>query len=262
MDRNSVTAALLRSINDRITVREYGDGLLVDLPLTYSDSDSVRLLVEPMGTGVRVSDRASAYERLLLADVNTDTGRAAEAIATTVRVAGLTNVGGEEDEIATFGPLEDLGGMILGVAQASIRVEQLRWLAVRRAPVRFADRVVERVQSAAGRDWKVERNASLRLRSGRERTVTVAVETPAATAYVQALSAQDKDHAAEHCFYLYSWADAPAQSRVAALDGKRSEWPGELLNELGSVADVEFLGDAGAVESAVQRALRDTAAAH
>ncbi|MFD3897302.1 hypothetical protein ACFW5U_23435 [Streptomyces rochei] len=262
MDRNSVIAALLRSINDRIVVHDYGDGLLVDLPLTYSDGDSVRLLVEPLGTGVRVSDQASAYERLLLADVNTDTGRAAEAIASTVRVAGLANVGGEEDEIATFGPLEDLGTMMLNVAQASIRVEQLRWLAVRRAPVRFADRVVERVQSVARRDWKVERNASLRLRSGRERSVTVAVETPTAAAYVQALSVKDKDQAAEHCYYLFSWADVPAQSRVAALDGKRSDWPSEVLSELGSVADVEFFGDKDAVESAVQRALQGAAAAH
>jgi hypothetical protein len=261
MDRTSVTASLLRSINDRITVHEYGDGLLVDLPLTYGDGDSVRLLVEPMGAGVRVSDRAAAYERLLLADVNTDTGRVTEAITTTVRVAGLANVGGEEDELATFGPLDDLGAMILAVAQASIRVEQLRWLAVRRAPVRFADRVVERVQSAAGRDWKVERNAPLRLQSGRERAVTVAIETPTAAAYVQALSAKDKDHAAEHCFYLFTWADVPAQSRVAALDGERSDWPSGLLGELGSVADVEFLDDEGAVESAVRRALRETAAA-
>ncbi|MDX3866865.1 hypothetical protein [Streptomyces europaeiscabiei] len=262
MDRNSVVAALLSFINDRIVTHKYGDGLLADLPVTYSDGDSVRLLLEPLGAGVRVSDQASAYERLLLADVNTDTGRVAEAIATTIRVAGLANIGSEDDEIATFGPLEDLGTMMLAVAQASIRVEQLRWLAVRRAPVRFADKVVERVQSVAKRDWKVERNASLRLRSGRERAVTVAVETPTAAAYVQALSAKDKDQAAEHCYYLFSWADVPQQSRVAALDGQRSEWPSELLSELGSVADVEFFENQGAVESAIQRALRETATAH
>jgi hypothetical protein len=125
MEPSSIVAALLRSVNDRITVHAYGDGLLADLPLTYSDGDSVRLLVEPLGAGVRVSDRASAYERLLLADVNTDTGRAAEAIAATVRAAGLANVGGEEDEIATFGPAGDLGTMVLAVAQASIRVAAL-----------------------------------------------------------------------------------------------------------------------------------------
>ncbi|MGW0821848.1 hypothetical protein [Streptomyces sp. NPDC002845] len=262
MDPNSVVAALLSSINDRILIHEYGDGLLVDLPLTYSDGDSVRLLLEPLGTGVRVSDQASAYERLLLADVNTETGRVAEAIATTVRVAGLANVGSEDDEIATFGPLEDLGTMMLAVAQASIRVEQLRWLAVRRSPVRFADRVVERVQSVAKRDWRVERNASVRLRSGRERAVTVAVETATAAAYVQALSVKDKDQAAEHCYYLFSWADVPTRSRVAALDGKRSDWPSEILSELGSVADVEFFGKQGAVESAIRRALHETAPTH
>lgn len=259
MDRASVIGALLHSINDEITIHEYGDGLLVDLPLTYSDGDSVRLMLEPMGTGVRISDQAAAYERLLMAEVNTSSGRAADAIAATIRSSGLVNVGGEEDEIATFGPADDLGIMLLNVAQASMRVEQLRWLAVRRTPTRFADRVVQRVQSVARRDWRVERNAPLLLRSGRERSVTVAVETPAATAYVQALSAKDKDQAAEHCYYLFNWADVPSGSRVAALDGDPDAWPSALVTELATVADVEFFANTGAVERALNRALTTAA---
>jgi len=119
-------SALLGAINDQIVVHPYADSLLVDLPLTYSDGDSVRLLVEPLGSGVRVSDRASAFERLLLADVNTDTGRVAEAISAAIGAAGLSDIGGEEDEIATFGPMEDLSGMVIAVAQAALKVEQLR----------------------------------------------------------------------------------------------------------------------------------------
>ncbi|MGW4559926.1 hypothetical protein ACWEOV_40890 [Streptomyces sp. NPDC004365] len=261
MDKRVVIGALLTSINDEIITHEYGDGLLVDLPLTYSDGDSVRLLVEPMGSGVRVSDQASAYERLLMADVNPDAGRVAEAIAATVRTANLSNVGGEVDELATFGPLDDVGVMLLSVAQAAMRVEQLRWLAVRRAPMRFSERVIERVQAVARRDWKIERNASIPLTSGRERLVTLAVEAPNATAYVQALSAKDREQSAEHCYYLFSWADVPSGTRVAALDGAPNNWPSELVSELGTVADVEFFANSGSLERAVERALASSAAA-
>jgi hypothetical protein len=259
MDKRTVVSALLGTINDQIAVHPYGDALLVDLPLGYSDGDSVRLLLEPLGSGVRISDRASAYERLMLAEVNTDGGKAAEAVAATVRTAGLSNIGGEEDEIATYGPIEELGAMLLAVGQASMKVEQLRWLAVRRPPLRFADRVVERVQAVARRDWRVERNAAIRLTSGRERPVTVAVETPAARAYVQALSSKDREQAAEHCFYLFNWADVPSDSRVAALDGSRDGWPSELIGELSTVASVQFYEDSGSLEKAVQKALVSSA---
>jgi hypothetical protein len=126
VDEETVVRALLGVIDGRVVVHPYADSLLVDLPLTYSDGDSVRLLVEPLGSEARVSDRASAFERLILADVNTDTGRVAEAISATIRAAGLSNIGGEEDEIATFGPVEDLGGMVIAVAQAALKAEQLR----------------------------------------------------------------------------------------------------------------------------------------
>ncbi len=261
MDKRVVISALLSSINDEIVTHEYGDGLLVDLPLTFSDGDSVRLLVEPMGSGVRVSDQASAYERLLMADVNPDAGRAAEAISATIRTAGLSNVGGEADELATFGPLDDLGAMVLAVAQTAMRVEQLRWLAVRRAPTRFSERVMERVQAAAHQNWRIERNASIPLTSGRERMVTLAVEAPNGTAYVQALSAKDREQSAEHCYYLFSWADVPSGTRVAALDGTSSNWPSELVSELSTVAEVEFFANTGSLERAVERALASSAAA-
>jgi len=126
VDEETVVRALLGAIDGRVVVRPYADSLLVDLPLTYGDGDSVRLLVEPLGSGVRVSDRASAFGRLILADVNADGGRVAEAIAAAIRTAGLSNIGGEGDEIVTFGPMEDLGGMVVAVAQAALKVEQLR----------------------------------------------------------------------------------------------------------------------------------------
>jgi len=255
VDKRTVISALLGSINDEIATHEYGDGLLVDLPLTYSDGDSVRLMVEPMGTGVKVSDQASSYERLLMADVNPDSGKVAEAIAATIRTARLSNVGGEVDEIATFGPLEDLGTMLISVAQAAIRVEQLRWLALRRTPVRFSERVVERVRAMAQQKWHVERNAAIPLTSGRQRVVTLSVAAPEATAYVQALSTRDREQSAEHCFYLFSWSDVPSGTRVAALDGHRTEWPNELVSELSTVADVEFFANTESFERAIGRAL-------
>jgi hypothetical protein len=256
---STVISALLGATNDGTTVHEYGDGFLVDLPLTYSDGDSVRLLIEPVGGGYRVSDQASAQERLLMADVTTEHGRVAEAIAATIRAAGLVNIGGEADELAVFGSAEDLGRSIWAVGSAAMRIEQLRWLAVRRPPVKFAERVVERVTNAAREGWKVRKNAPIRLTSGRERPVTVAVTQGTTAAYVQALSSSDFEKAAEHCHYLFSFAEDRHTGRVAALAGEPGSWPSAIVKELGSIADIEYFGRPGSLESAVERALAGTA---
>jgi hypothetical protein len=51
-------------------VHPYGDGVLVDLPIRYGDGEAVRLLVEPVGDGYRVSDRCQVADRLLVAGVS------------------------------------------------------------------------------------------------------------------------------------------------------------------------------------------------
>lgn len=150
MEAKTALGAVLRALNDHTMAYPYGDGLLVDLPFAYGDGDAVRVLVEPMGAGYRVSDRATAATLLLMAGVNIAEGRAAEAFAESMRAIGLNGLDSAPGEITTFGHGDDLGRLILDVAQASLRVDQLRWLATRQPRVKFVDRVTERVRVWAG----------------------------------------------------------------------------------------------------------------
>jgi hypothetical protein len=243
VDPTMTVGAILRTINDQTIVRPYGDGLLVDLPLTYGDGDAVRVLVEPMGSGFRVSDRAVAATQLSMAGVNVAAGRPAEAFAETVRNAGLSGLNTAPGELATFGTAQDLGRLVLDVAQASMRVEQLRWLAVRHSLTRFPDRVVDRVKSWAQDSRQVQREALVSLRSGRKRQVTLRVSSRSRSAYIQAVSSRDRDQAAEHCYYIFDLSEVPKENRIAALDGGREDWPSEIISELASVGDVEFFAD-------------------
>lgn len=241
MNSETVVGAILRAVNDHSLTQPYGDGLLVDLPLTYGDGDSVRLLVEPIGDGYRVSDRATATTLLSMAGVNFDHGRPAEAIAEAARLSGLNGFDAVPGELATYGPKETLGELVLAVAQASMRVDQLRWLAVKQPPVRFPDRVVTRIKAWATNDGRrVQREAPVRLTSGRQRPVTVQVPSANKAAYVQAVSGRDQEQAAEHCFHIFSLSEVPKQQRIAALDGSQDDWSPAIVRELESVSDVEF----------------------
>lgn len=248
MEANAVIGAVLRAINDSTVVLPYGDGLLVDLPLSYGDGDGVRVLVEPMGTGFRASDRGAAATLLTMAGVNLTSGRAAEAFAETLRAAGLNGFDSVAGEVATFGAADDLGKLVLMVAQASLRMDQLRWLAPRQPGTRFVDRVSDRVTVWAGRTRKVQREAPIPLASGRSRPVTVRVANDGKAAYVQALSLREPDQAAEHCYHLFGLSTIAKDNRVAALAGSERDWPAAIVAELRTVGDVEFFDDPVSLE--------------
>lgn len=248
MDAVTAIGAVLRAVNDHTVVHPYGDGLLVDLPLTYGDGDGVRVLVEPMGSGYRVTDRATAATLLAMAGVNLSAGRAAEAFGEIMRNAGLNGVNAEPGEIATFGVSDDLGRLILDVAQASLRADQLRWLAPRQAGMRFVDRVTDRVSVWAGRTRKLQRDAPIPLQSGRTRSVTLRVANDGTAAYVQAVSLRDPDQAAEHCYHIFGLSKIPRENRVAALDGSERDWSPAIVTELRTVSDVEFFDDPFSLE--------------
>jgi hypothetical protein len=240
MNSSDVVAAISRTMIGQTSVRPYGDGLLVDLALTYSDGDAVRVLVESMGTGYRVSDRGTAATLLSMAGVNLSTGRPAEAFANTMRADDLNGINAVDGELATFGAATDLGQLILNVAQASMRVEQLRWLAKQRSLVKFSEMVVERV-----RDWvvdsrRVQREAPVPLRSGRSRSVTLCVSSGDRAAYIQAVGSSDKEQAAEHCYYVFDLSEVPKEHRIAALRGGKPDWPPAIVSELATVSDVAF----------------------
>ncbi|MGC5378747.1 hypothetical protein ACPXB1_09785 [Micromonospora sp. DT68] len=243
VDATTVIGAVLRAANDNTVAHPYGDGLLVDLPLAYGDGDGVRVLVEPMGTGFRVSDRATAATLLAMAGVNLFAGRAAEAFAEITRGAGLNGVNAVPGELATFGTADDLGRLILAVAQASLRADQLRWLAPRQAGMRFVDRVADRVTVWAGRTRHLQRDAPIPLGSGRTRSVTVRVANDGKAAYVQALSLRDPDQAAEHCYHVFGLSTIAKERRIAALAGTKRDWPAAIVTELQTVSDVEFFDE-------------------
>lgn len=248
MDRNATLAAVLRTINDHTTIRDYGDGLLVDLPLSYGDGDAVRVLVEPMGTGVRVSDRAAAATLLAMAGVDITSGRPAAALAEALRSAKLNLVAARPGEIATFGVLDELGELILNVAHASMRLDQLRWLAHEQPSAAFAARLTARLRAWAGPDRTVRRDAPMPLQSGRSRPVTAAVSANGTVAYVQAVSSREKERQADHCFRLLALARVAAGAKIAALDGSAEAWPQVIVEELGTVAEVEFYDDTWGLE--------------
>ena len=52
----SITSALLKRINDVTSTHPYGDGWLVDTPLTYSDGDTITLF-NPHGALGDAQDR-------------------------------------------------------------------------------------------------------------------------------------------------------------------------------------------------------------
>ncbi len=126
MKTETALGAVLRTLNDQAVTHPYGDGLLIDLPLSYGDGETVRVLVEPMGSGYRVSDRAAAATLLTIAGVNITQGRAAEAFAETMRSVGLNGLDAAPGELSTFGHADDLGRLILDVAQAALRVDRLQ----------------------------------------------------------------------------------------------------------------------------------------
>ncbi|XVV13655.1 DUF1828 domain-containing protein [Actinoplanes sp. CA-131856] len=252
MDTSATVGAILRAVNDHTLVRPYGDGLLVDLPFTYGDGDSVRVLVEPMGTGFRVSDRAVAASLVSMAGANLSAQRPSEAFEEIIKSAKLNGLRSEAGELATFGPAEQLGQMILDVGQASLRVDQIRWLAVRQSPKRFTDQVAERVRSWAGHR-QVQREASVSLKSGRQRQVTLRIYDQNSAAYVQAVSSRDQDQAAEHCYYIFDLSEIPKENKIAALDGGRDDWPVEIVEELKTVSGVEFFDDARSLERRIDK---------
>lgn len=253
MEPKTALGAVLRTLNDQTAVHPYGDGLLLDLPFSYGDGDAVRVLVEPMGDGYRVSDRAAAATLLMMAGVSIGEGRAAEAFAETMRSVGLNGLNAAPGEVATFGDVNDLGRLILDVAQASLRIDQLRWLAARRARVRFVDQVAERVKVWAGEKRQVNRDAPIPLQSGRSRIVTLRVAGGDKVAYIQALSSRDQEQAAEHCFYIFGLSKIPNDRKIAALNGSPRTWSKEMVSELQTVGDVEFFDDPLSLERHLDR---------
>lgn len=246
--------AVLGAVNDHLSVRPYRGGHLVSTPLTYSDGDTITVFVETFAGAFRVSDRAEATDRLDSWGVHSEQGRAAEAIVAARRAASLNPFASEQEELSTICDVAELGATILAVAQAALRVEQLRWLAKDRPSLKFDDRLANRLVSvSSARHWRMTRRAKLPLAHGRTRMVTAAVEGLNGTAYVQAVSDADKERSVANCYYLFDRSTAPKSQRVAALAGAPDGWPTGLQEDLSDVGTVTFFADPLTLERELER---------
>lgn len=256
IDINTVKSAWLGHMNDHLEIVEYGHGLLVYAPLQYSDDDAVTIFVEEYQDGFLVSDQGSTAARLRLSGVNIDAERVADAWHRSTAAATPFAPGAASDVISGWGARNELGATLHAVAQASIRVDQLRWLAPYRRPIRFADRVSQRVENLVSRfqGVKVKSNAKVSLSSGRTRPVTAVVSAGDEAVLVQAVGGSTlsaREDALERCFHLFSFMEAPKDHRVVAAIGTRDTWDSAMVSELSQVAHVSFFDDNNDLDNAI-----------
>ena len=249
-----LAASILHAVNDLTAVRAYGDGWLVDTPFTYSDGDAITVLVDPIGTGFRITDRAEALDRLSSWGVAPDSARAAAGIQAARDAGQLSPVASHTSETATIAEEADLGAAILAVGQAALRVEQLRWLAQDRPAINFDDRLATRVEMLSeSHKWTMTRRAQIRMRTGRVRRVTASVQGPAGTAYIQAVSDSDQERSVANCYYLFDRSIERRDRRVSALAGDPGSWPSGLREDLEAVSLVTFFAEPTDLEATLER---------
>lgn len=257
MDPAKLSSSVLSLVNDQMDVKPYGHGHLVTLPLAFYDNDLITLFAEPFEGGVRVTDQGTTAMRLHMADVDLENPRVSDAWNRSVAALGARSVASEEGVVGAWGTPEDVGRLVLTVAEAVLRVDQLRWLATDRRPVQFRDRVVSRLASIADAPEQVTPNAGLPQTSGRTRQVTAAVGPDAERrVYVQALGDSNREYAAEHCFYVFSHTDVPRDRVLAVAAGKKDAWSAAVLAELDKVTEIAFFDQRDDVRSKLRGRLR------
>ncbi|MFS8104838.1 DUF1828 domain-containing protein [Lentzea alba] len=262
MDDAKIISSILSAVNDGSVVTSYGHGWLITTPMRFYDDDRVTLFVEQYERGIRVTDQGTTAMRLHMADVNLDSPKIMEAWRRSVAALGQYSTAAEAGVIAAWGESTDLGHLTLRVAEATMRVDQLRWISQERKPVRFTEQVVEQIRSSLHAPELVTPRAALPLRSGRKRQVTAAIgDDPDSRIYVQAVAggnADSRERSVEHCAYLFHYAlNIPRPRRIVVASGTRNEWPSEILQELSDVSEIAFFGERGDVARLVSERTHD-----
>ena len=253
MNEQRIAGAVLSGLNDDLAVTPYAHGYLVSLPLFFFDNDRVKLFVEPLERGVKVSDRGLTAMRLVMSDVKMDGERIHKAI---VRSSSgyRSQFDADEGEIAALGDEEDLADLIFDVGSAAIRVDQLRWMTQERRPASFRDQVVARlIEVVGGRKNLITPNDTVKLRSGRKKQVTASVHRDESSlldvedlVYVQALNGTNRttmEEAVDRCYHMFSLAGLDRAKLVAVASGSKSDWPDPLITEMSEVSTVAFFDD-------------------
>jgi hypothetical protein len=248
VDPTRLAGSLLNVVNDGTSVTPYGHGWLLTTPMRFYDEDRVTLFVEPFEQGFRVTDQGTTAMRLVMADVSMDSARVLDAWRRSIASLSEYSMGSEAGVISACGAEGDLGVLTLRVAEAMMRVDQLRWLTQDRRPARFTDRLVSHLRSVVSRPDAVTPRAALKLSSGRIRQVTAAIgDNENDRLYIQAVTngpKETRDRSVEHCAYLFNFAPQIAKERrVVVASGGREEWPSDVIAELSQVSDVAFFDE-------------------
>lgn len=237
MEISKLKPALVSRLYDRVHVRPYGEGALVTTPFTYSDGDTVVVAVQPLGEGVRVTDREEAIDRLEDAGVDLErNARARQQRDALIRDARLIGLGAGRFELSHATDTASAAEAILRVAALAQQVEQLRYLA-REVPHRlYRDVVQDDARAIAERHhWKVKSGAAIKLRSGSRRHVTARIQMDHETAYVQALSTTEAIASTFLTFYSF---DVAPEAKLSVLDERMRTWPSEEIDALGDVSSL------------------------
>lgn len=237
MSIDNMKSAIVAEIYDRVTTTEYGDGLLIMTPFTYSDGDTVTVYVAPFGDGVRVTDREEAIDRL--EDAGVDLERSPRARAERLRIireARLIGVGATEFEISHATDVAGAARAVFDVAAAAEKIEHLRHLARDTPAVLYRDVVANSTRAIAQRHhWKLRRSSEVKLSTGSHKKLTAIVQTTGQDAYVQALSTSE---AIASTFLTFSYLDAPKTAQLAVVDERTRAW---------TKADIEPIADVSTV---------------
>lgn len=243
LNNDRIRAAVLGALNDSMVTEPYRDGVLVTPRLHYSDGDAVEVFVEEYGSGYRVNDRGATALRLQMAGVNLDSSKVTRAWRQSLPPS-MFDTDPSAGEIATFATSEDAGAAILSIAEAMIRIDQLRYLAPTPKARPFKSTVAESVRSITPRSVPVQNEFRLGIRGGAHRIATTAlVPNSQSPLVLQAVGGGSTiAEAVEHCYFLFGNVDGvPKQHRVAVLPSSDTDrFAHEALAE---VAQVAFLDD-------------------
>lgn len=243
MTDTKIRSALLGCLNDNTHLHEYGEATLVDLPYSRLDGDSVRLLVEPVGEGYRISDRGDGADLASESGLNITSGNAATYLRGIQRSISADKIGGSDSELSILVAAEQLGCALHQVAIASIRVEGLSVLSQERSPRKFSTTVTERLSNLFSSSGFVRKQQPMPLTRSRTRKVTATVERDRRTVYVQAVSQANIDVSFAKCFSTFAIAEVPHDSLISVLQGGANDWSGGYSEDLADVSQVVFERD-------------------
>lgn len=223
--------------------------VLVALPHTFADGDTLEVLVTVRDDRAVVSDFGATCSRLDQVGVDLAGEGVSAAIVAVAKGYGVEHLGGE---LRAVGSATGVGELVLRLSDVMLQVDALRVL--RREPrgARFATRLVEWLEHTA---LPVRRNPMLLGRSTRSYRLTAAVGE-LDVVYVQAVTATSQGletRSVEHAYTAFADIDGaiPPHQKLAVLGETNEAFEGADLALLETVCHVAAWWDLRRLESYV-----------